>query len=199
MTNWIYNLIYIDTKELAPEREGSCYSHKSRRLCSNRIYTVKAYTSEAHQAQGLTKRAIVLKHYQHKEHKGVLDVLSAQSFYIEEIVSLMETIVFNSIQVINYWFTLHCALRPLYQQAQIFSPYIWDILDQNVTAGCVFSDRLTHAKELACCCHRFSSQQMLDLQFIVVLRYSWVDMYFAHILVSRMSSMLALMSQIYRC
>jgi hypothetical protein len=81
------------------------------------------------------------------------------------------------------------------------SELTWFILDNladmSVNAGCVFSDRLTHTKELACCCHRFSSQQMLDLQFIVVLRYSWVDMYFAHTLVSRMSLMLALMSQIY--
>jgi len=38
-------------------------------------------------------------------------------FYIERIVSLMKMIVFNSIQVINYWFTLHCTLRFLYQQA----------------------------------------------------------------------------------
>ena len=55
------------------------------------------------------------------------------SFYIERIVFLMETIVFNSIQVINYWFILHRALRPLYQQAQTFSPNIWGISDQNVT------------------------------------------------------------------
>ncbi len=55
------------------------------------------------------------------------------SFYIERIVSLMKTIVFNSIQVINYWFTLHCVLRFLYQQAQTFSPYIWGISDQNIT------------------------------------------------------------------
>jgi hypothetical protein len=83
------------------------------------------------------------------------------------------------------------------------SELTWFILDNladmSVNAGCAFSDRLTHIKELACCRHRFSSQQMLDLQFIVVLRYSWVDMYFAHTLVSRMSLMLALMSQIYRC
>jgi len=46
----------------------------------------------------------------------------------------METIVFNSIQVTNYWFTLHRALRPLYQQAQTSSPNIQGILDQNVTA-----------------------------------------------------------------
>jgi hypothetical protein len=45
----------------------------------------------------------------------------------------MKTIVFNSIQVINYWFTLHCTLRFLYQQAQIFSLNIWGISDQNVT------------------------------------------------------------------
>ena len=55
------------------------------------------------------------------------------SFYVKRIVSLMKMIVFNSIQVINYWFTLHCTLRPLYQQAQTFSLNIWDILDQNVT------------------------------------------------------------------
>jgi len=55
------------------------------------------------------------------------------SFYIERIISLMETIVFNSIQVTNYWFTLHCALRPLYQQAQTSSPNIWGISDQDVT------------------------------------------------------------------
>jgi len=54
-------------------------------------------------------------------------------FYIERIVSFMETIVFNSIQVINYWFTLHRTLRLLYQQAQISSPNIWGISDQNVT------------------------------------------------------------------
>jgi len=54
-------------------------------------------------------------------------------FYIERIVSLMKTIMFNSIQVTNYWFTLHCALRLLYQQAQTSSPNIWGISDQNVT------------------------------------------------------------------
>jgi len=54
-------------------------------------------------------------------------------FYIERIVFLMKMIMFNSIQVINYWFILHRALRPLYQQAQTFSPNIWGILDQNVT------------------------------------------------------------------
>jgi len=55
------------------------------------------------------------------------------SFYIERVVSLMETIVFNSIQVINYWFTQHRILGPLYQQAQTFSSNIWGISDQNVT------------------------------------------------------------------
>jgi len=45
----------------------------------------------------------------------------------------MKMIVFNSIQVTNYWFTLHCALRLLYQQAQTFSPNIQGILDQDVT------------------------------------------------------------------
>ncbi len=45
----------------------------------------------------------------------------------------METVVFNSIQVTNYWFTLHCALRPLYQQAQTSSPNIQGISDQDVT------------------------------------------------------------------
>jgi len=54
-------------------------------------------------------------------------------FYIERIVSLMETIMFNSIQVINYWFTLHCTLRLLYQQAQTFSLNIWGISDQDIT------------------------------------------------------------------
>ncbi len=54
-------------------------------------------------------------------------------FYIERIVSLMKTIMFNSIQVTNYWFTLHCALRPLHQQAQTFSFNIWGISDQDVT------------------------------------------------------------------
>ncbi len=54
-------------------------------------------------------------------------------WYIVEPFSLWKWDVFNSIQVINYWFTLHCALRLLYQQAQIFSPYIWDISDQDVT------------------------------------------------------------------
>ncbi len=36
-------------------------------------------------------------------------------FYIERVIFLMKMIMFNSIQVTNYWFTLHCALRPLYQ------------------------------------------------------------------------------------
>jgi len=75
------------------------------------------------------------------DHENVESTLSRSSqffeswllFYIERIVFLMETIMFNSIQVINYWFILHCALRPLYQQAQTFSSYIWGISDQNVT------------------------------------------------------------------
>ncbi len=67
---------------------------------------------------------IVLEHYRHKKHKGMLGVQGVQSFYIERIVSLMEMIVFNSIQVTNYWFTLHRALRLLYQQAQTSSPNI---------------------------------------------------------------------------
>ncbi len=58
---------------------------------------------------------------------------SQPSFYIERIIFLMKMIVFNSIQVINYWFTLHCTLRSLYQQAQIFSFNIQGISDQNVT------------------------------------------------------------------
>ena len=75
------------------------------------------------------------------DHENVKSILSRLSqpfgdwllFYIERIVFLMETIVFNSIQVINYWFTLHCTLRPLYQQAQTSSFNIWGISDQNVT------------------------------------------------------------------
>jgi hypothetical protein len=116
----------------------------------------------------------------------------------------------NETTHLNY--TTNCnSLNKLWEQSLWYlslvctvwhnSELTWFILDNladmSVNAGCAFSDRLTHTKELACCCHRFSSQQMLDLQFIVVLRYSWVDMYFAHILVSRMSLMLALMSQIY--
>ena len=58
------------------------------------------------------------------------------SFYIERIVSLMKMIVFNLIQVINYWFTLHCVLRFLYQQAQTSSPYIQGISDQDITLCC---------------------------------------------------------------
>ncbi len=54
-------------------------------------------------------------------------------FYIERIVFLMETIMFNSIQVINYWFILHRTLRLLYQQAQTFSPNIQGISDQDIT------------------------------------------------------------------
>jgi len=42
--------------------------------------------------------------------------------------------VFNSIQVTNYWFTLHRALGPLYQQAQTSSPNIRGISDQDVTS-----------------------------------------------------------------
>ncbi len=54
-------------------------------------------------------------------------------WYIVEPFPLWKWVVFNSIQVTNYWFTLHCALRLLYQQAQTFSPNIQGILDQNVT------------------------------------------------------------------
>ena len=43
--------------------------------------------------------------------------------------------MFNSIQVTNYWFTLHRALGPLYQQAQTSSPNIQGISDQNITTG----------------------------------------------------------------
>jgi len=64
-------------------------------------------------------------------------------FYIERIVFLMKTIVFNSIQVINYWFTLHRTLRFLYQQAQISSPNIWGISDQNITFTSKFWEMLT--------------------------------------------------------
>ncbi len=54
-------------------------------------------------------------------------------WYIVGPFPLWKWVVFNSIQVINYWFTQHCALRPLYQQVQTFSPNIWGILDQDVT------------------------------------------------------------------
>jgi len=73
-------------------------------------------------------------------------------FYIERIVSLMEMIVFNSIQVINYWFTLHCTLRLLYQQAQTFSSNIWGILDQDVTFNIrylTFTTLLSHHYDLS--------------------------------------------------
>jgi len=118
----------------------------------------------------------------------------------------------NGTTRLNY--TTNCnSLNKLWEQSLWYlslvctvwhnSELTWFILDNladmSVNADCAFSDRSTHTKELAHCRHRFSSQQMLDLQFIVVLRYSWVDMYSAHILVSRMSLMLALMSQIYRC
>jgi len=110
-----------------------CYGHRPGWLCSNRIYAGKAYTQGAHQARGLAKRAIVPEHYQHEEHEGVLGVQGVHGSYIERVVSLMETIVFNSIQVTNYWFTLHRALGPLYQQAQTSSPNIRGISDQDVT------------------------------------------------------------------
>ncbi len=80
-------------------------------------------------------------------------------FYIERIISLMETIVFNSIQVTNYWFILHCALRPLYQQAQTSSPNIQGISDQDVTCKCHMSmylgaDSSQSPHSLQCiCCH----------------------------------------------
>ena len=118
----------------------------------------------------------------------------------------------NETTHLNY--TTNCnSLNKLWEQSLWYlslvctvwhnSELTWFILDNladmSVNAGCVSSDRSTHTKELAHCRCRFSSQQMLDLQFIVILRYSWVDMYFTHTLVSRMSLMLALMSQIYCC
>jgi len=118
----------------------------------------------------------------------------------------------NGTTCLNY--TTNCnSLNKLWEQSLWYLSLVctvwhnpeltWFILDNladmSVNADCAFSDRSTHTKELAHCRHRFSFQQMLDLQFIVVSRYSWVDMYFTHTLVSRMSSMLALMSQIYRC
>ncbi len=54
-------------------------------------------------------------------------------WYIVGSFPLWKWVVFNSIQVTNYWFILHRALRLLHQQAQIFSPNIWGISDQNVT------------------------------------------------------------------
>jgi hypothetical protein len=48
-------------------------------------------------------------------------------------ISLWKWVVFNSIQVTNYWFTLHRVLRSLYQQAQTFSLNIQGISDQDVT------------------------------------------------------------------
>jgi len=50
--------------------------------------------------------------------------------------------VFNSIQVTNYWFTLHRALGPLYQQAQTSSPNIRGISDQDVTLTLISVDFL---------------------------------------------------------
>jgi len=118
----------------------------------------------------------------------------------------------NETTCLNY--TTNCnSLNKLWEQSLWYLSLVctvwhnleltWFILDNladvSVNADCVFSDRLTYTKELTHCCCRFSSQQMLDLQFIVILRYSWVDMYFTHTFVSRMSLMLALMSQIYCC
>ena len=83
------------------------------------------------------------------------------------------------------------------------SEMTWFILnnlaDVFMNADCVFNDRLTYIKEFTCYYCKFKSQQMLEFQVIVMLRYFWVDMYFAHTLVSRTSSMLALMNQIYCC
>jgi len=59
----------------------------------------------------------------------------------------METTVFNSIQVTNYWFTLHRALGPLYQQAQTSSPNIRGISDQDVTS-CQLSLSLSLLEEV---------------------------------------------------
>jgi len=69
-----------------------------------------------------------------------------------------------------------------------------NLVDVFMNADCVFNDRLTYIKKFICCCCRFRSQWMLKLQVIVMLRYFWVDMYFVHTFVSRMSSMLALMN-----
>jgi hypothetical protein len=57
------------------------------------------------------------------------------SMIYSRTISLWKWDVFNSIQVTNYWFTLHCTLRSLYQQAQTFSFNIQGISDQNVTKG----------------------------------------------------------------
>jgi len=83
------------------------------------------------------------------------------------------------------------------------SEMTWFILDNLadvfMNADYAFNDKLTYTKKLTHCCHRFRSQQMLELQVIVILRYFWIDMYSAHIFVSRTSSMFALMSWIYHC
>jgi hypothetical protein len=64
---------------------------------------------------------------------GRVDPLKSTLVLYRKDRFLMETIVFNSIQVTNYWFTLHRALGPLYQQAQTSSPNIRGISDQDVT------------------------------------------------------------------
>jgi len=57
----------------------------------------------------------------------------------------MKMIMFNSIQVINYWFTLHRALRFLYQQAQTSSSNIQGISDQDVTDCLIFDFHEKHS------------------------------------------------------
>ncbi len=38
-----------------------------------------------------------------------------------------------------------------------------NLADVFMNADCAFSDKLTYIKEFTCCCHRFRSQQMLEL------------------------------------
>jgi len=64
--------------------------------------------------------------------------------------------VFNSIQVTNYWFTLHRALGPLYQQAQTSSPNIRGISDQDVT-------------HTDCLCKKFNAK---NVKYIIVKKIS---------------------------
>jgi len=75
--------------------------------------------------------------------------------------------VFNSIQVINYWFTQHCVLRPLYQQAQTFSPNIQDILDQDVTVHKILkklSERVLYVKKSK---SKFKAKKIKFLNYVI--------------------------------
>jgi len=85
--------------------------------------------------------------------------------------------VFNSIQVTNYWFNLHCALGPSYQQAQTSSFNIQGISDQDVTLSSNNNNNYHYVSVIQICVSELTTCKTLVLYntYIVVLVFTDID------------------------